>query len=120
MHIERALKVAERSGLKRHKTGAVIVDAYGEEVSIGWSHYSNLNLKETLTVHAELHAVFRSYKPDLLGGSIYVATFSGKSGNPCCSRPCSICLPFLGDTGLSRIVYTVSANGEILTEEISL
>lgn len=118
--IEKALKVAERSGLKKYKTGAVIVDREGKEISIGWSHYSELILKETWTVHAELHAVHRAYKPSLFGGRIYIATYSAKSHNPCLSRPCSVCLPFLSDVGLERAIFTTSANGEIITEEIEL
>lgn len=101
-----AAMFADRSGIKSFHTGAIIYGRSGLPVGDGWSHYSSLQFTRYRSIHAELHALIRSYPPDIEKGLIYIATKSAKSGNVTLSKPCDVCMDLLSDTGLRGAVYT--------------
>jgi deoxycytidylate deaminase len=92
MYLELAKKIATRSSLRRYRTGCVIVRG-DVVIATGWSHFSEQNLREYRSIHAEVHAIRRAGGLAKLAGSVfYIATLSERNtiakGNPCecCSR----------------------------------
>jgi deoxycytidylate deaminase len=118
--IEQAIKVAKRSSIRTHKTGAVIV-LRENIVSNGWSHVPSYSyaLKSKRSLHAELHALARGRHEDLSGAICYVATLAGKSGNVCDALPCLDCAIALRAAGISVVFYSthVSHHWLNLTDE---
>lgn len=106
MSIELAAHIAERSSIRRHKTGAVIVDRKGELISVGWSHFSAHRMKEYYSMHAELHAIIRAGSSIKDAAAIYIACYAGKSGNLCVGRPCRLCMAAILDVEIPRIYFT--------------
>src|ERR1043166_3812522 len=105
--LDKAMNAAKRSSLKRHKTGAVIVDSKGVLVSIGWSHMTNTTRSQYFSMHAELHAILRADKRERLkNATIYVATIAGRSGNITTAKPCEACEAIIRSVGIKSIVYT--------------
>lgn len=112
MSLEKALQIAGRSGIRRYKTGAVIVAKKGNVVSVGWSHMTCVHREEYYSMHAELHAVLRADRKTLVGSTCFVANVSGKSGAIASAKPCDACAAVLKEAGVVRIVYT-TAQGEM-------
>jgi deoxycytidylate deaminase len=105
--IDLAVKMAKRSNVRTHKTGAVIVSRHGEIISKGWSHPTERRLRQTpFSIHAELHAILRSPREKLRGATIYVATLT-KGGNITNSKPCEACTAIIREVGIAHVVYTV-------------
>jgi deoxycytidylate deaminase len=50
--------MAERSTLKRFQVGALIHK--DGEISTGWAHMSDLQLQNYISIHAEIHALWRA------------------------------------------------------------
>jgi tRNA(Arg) A34 adenosine deaminase TadA len=116
--LDEAAKLALRSGILSYKTGAVIYSPMGVAIATGWSHYSEFNLAQYRSIHAELHAVLRSpLKTKLKGATVYVATVRAKNGNTTLSKPCKLCMALLHESGLKAAYYTC---GDSSYEVISL
>lgn len=103
--LEEAAYIASRSTLKYHMTGAVIADAKGKRVSVGWSHHILYREGSGWTMHAECHAIERALPNLPIGGSIYIATVARKSGNITTGKPCSRCKYMIEKAGLN-VVHT--------------
>lgn len=113
--ITKAIQVARRSTIRRHKTGAVITDSKGNVISVGWSHVPSYSLKDTpFSMHAEHHAILRAAqsKRSVRNGRIYIATIASKSGNVTSAKPCNVCAALLREVGIKEIIYT---EREVLT-----
>lgn len=98
--------MASRSTIKRHKTGAVIVDGKGALVSAGWSHMTLVHRAQYYSMHAELHAILRADPKRLRGSTIYVACVAGKSGNITSAKPCGACEAIIREVGITAVVFT--------------
>lgn len=105
MMIDKAIRIAARSPQRTHQTGAVLVSSRGSILACGWSHIGarTLSLRST---HAELHALLRAPQGQLIGGTVYVATLSRKSGNATMAKPCVHCKTALEHAGITRAVFT--------------
>lgn len=111
-HLERAADLARKnSTIRSFQTGAVLAKRQGPR-SIspyswgeGWSHSSTLRLVKFRSIHAELHAIMRSWRQS--GCYVFVATVRGKSGNIGLARPCDACAAILHDAGVIGAFYTV-------------
>lgn len=102
-----AHRMAQRSSLARYKTGAVIVPKVGGNIAFGWSHRSEIRYSQTpFSCHAELHAINRSLKSNLLGATIYVVTIRGTSGAIVSGKPCEVCADILEKVGIERVVHS--------------
>jgi pyrimidine deaminase RibD-like protein len=114
-YLDEAIKIAKRSTIRTHKTGAVIV--IGDEiVSNGWSHTPNYRLSNgKRSMHAEMHALARARHIHLQGAEIYVATLSGKSGNRVNACPCLDCAVALRSAMLFTAFYTVRESTNYLS-----
>lgn len=100
------VKIAKRSTHKRYLTGAIIFDKRGEAVSTGWSH-TGFKMYNMLSVHAEMHSLWRARHLDLNGFSIYIVTIAGKSGNVTTAKPCINCAIALRSVGIDKIYYSM-------------
>lgn len=105
----KAYTFASRSPMKRFGVGAVIVKN-DKIVATGWCHPSDLNLEEYISIHAEVHAIYRAYPKDLKGSIIYIVARARKSKNRTIGKPCSQCAAFLYDAGVNKIVYSIDNN----------
>lgn len=103
--IETAAYIAGRSTLKYHATGAVITDAKGKLVEVGWSHHILYRPNAGWTMHAECHAIERALPNLPIGGTIFVATVARKSGNITSGKPCPKCAYMIQKAGLT-VVHT--------------
>lgn len=107
--IEDAIKIAQRSTIRTHKTGAVIFNRNGLILSNGWSHTPHYKLSNgKRSIHAEIHALARGRQTNLNGALIAVATVSGKSGNCTTGMPCLDCAIALRAADISGVYYTCS------------
>ena len=104
--LNKAYKLSKRSTLSRFGHGAVLVKD-GKIISEGWSHLSDMRLTEYISIHAEVHALFRANRKDLMASTIYVVAHSKKSFNRSKAKPCRQCAAFLFDCGVKEIVYSV-------------
>jgi deoxycytidylate deaminase len=98
--------MAERSTLKRFQVGALIHK--DGEISTGWAHMSDLQLQNYISIHAEIHALWRANPKFLDGADCYLVTISAKSKNKTNSKPCETCMAHLYDAGIRKVYYTVS------------
>jgi tRNA(Arg) A34 adenosine deaminase TadA len=103
--LKTAAYIAARSTLKYHQTGAVIVDAKGKRISVGWSHHILFREGAGWTCHAECHAIERALPNLPVGGTIFVATVARKSGNVTSGKPCPKCAYMIKKAGLN-VVHT--------------
>jgi deoxycytidylate deaminase len=105
--------MAERSTLKRFHVGALIHK--DGEISTGWAHMSDLKLQSYISIHAEIHALWRANPKFLEGADCFLVTLSAKSKNRTNSKPCKSCMAHLYDAGIRRVYYSVSNDeyGEI-------
>lgn len=108
--ISYAIKIAERSTNKTHKTGAAIYDRKGNLIANGWSHIGMPRLS-LYSTHAELHALRRSHKP-IQEATIYIATLAAKNSHLALGKPCKDCVRALRDSGVTKVVFT-TADGEV-------
>lgn len=108
-----AIKIARRSPNVRHKTGAVIVNAKDEIVSVGWSHLSERRLTSVYSIHAEHHALSRIHSSDrvLTNCRIFVATIT-RHGNLTSGKPCKNCQYLIDKYGITEIIYTPAFEAE--------
>lgn len=108
MSLVRAIRIAERSSMRRFKTGAVIVSKDGKVLAVGWSHMATRSMQEYHSMHAECHAIIRARatRKVLKGSTIYIATLSGKSGSATSAKPCLPCLTLIESVGIREIIYT--------------
>jgi deoxycytidylate deaminase len=100
--------MAERSTLKRFQVGALIHK--DGEISTGWAHMSDLQLQNYISIHAEMHALWRANPKSLEGADCYLVTLSAKSKNKTNSKPCESCMAHLYDAGIRKVYYSVSNN----------
>lgn len=106
--IEEAVKIARRSDIRKHKTGAVILkDA--KIVSNGWSHVPHYKLRSKRSLHAEIHALGRARHLDLKGAVVAIATIASKSGNVVGAKPCLDCAIALHAAGVMHVHYTINS-----------
>jgi tRNA(Arg) A34 adenosine deaminase TadA len=103
---EELIKIAKRSTHRRFLTGALIFNKKGEVLSRGWSH-TGFKMTNLLSIHAEMHCLWRARHLDLNDCSIFVMTISGRSGNITTSRPCLNCAVALRSVGIDKIYYSL-------------
>lgn len=109
--IDEAAKIAERSTIRTHKTGAVIVGGrrYDTILTNGWSHTPHYELSDgKRSMHAEIHALGRGRHFNLKGAVCHIATISGKSGNRVSARPCLDCAIALKAAGIVTVHFTIT------------
>lgn len=112
MSIKMALKQCQHSKF-RFRLGAVITKG-GRVLGTGHNitnSYSPLNphpFKDS--IHAEVKAILsvlkRGNPNSLKGASLYVARYS--STGPRLARPCSFCMAFAQEVGISKVIYTTN------------
>lgn len=112
MNVDRLLymaeRQAERSTLRRFRTGAVLVDGKGNLVSKGCSNRMNALDR---SVHAEEHCLSTLYMSDSSKDLTCVIVTLTRSGNwASSSRPCARCVHLLSKNGVSRVVYPERTN----------
>jgi deoxycytidylate deaminase len=108
MSIQHAIKIAQRSTNRTHRTGAVITDKHGQFISAGWSHQSqHIYVQTPRSMHAEMHAIIRARPGSLRDAVIYVATLTGRGNNITMSRPCKVCESLLDHVGINTVHWTV-------------
>jgi deoxycytidylate deaminase len=98
--------MAERSTLKRFQVGALIHK--DGEISTGWAHMSDLKLQNYISIHAEIHALWRSNPKFLDNAECYIVTLSAKSRNRTSGKPCQSCMAHLYDAGIRKVYYSVN------------
>jgi dCMP deaminase len=103
-----AKKVSKLSNHTRHQLGAVIVRG-SKVVSVGINNIKThpKSPHPYKSLHCEMSAILLA-KQDLTGCEIYVYR-EVKTGAPAMSRPCVYCMPFIQDTGITQIHYTVNS-----------
>lgn len=106
--LDRAVRIAARSTLRKHHLGCVIA-LDDEIVSTGWAHEGGVNLCGLWSTHAEMHALMRARHLDLSGAIAYVACLSAKSGKHCLGKPCATCANELLSRGIEIVHFTVDA-----------
>jgi deoxycytidylate deaminase len=107
--IDDAIKIAGRSSIGKHRTGAIIVNKHGVIISNGWSHVPHYKLhSEKRSLHAELHALARARHIKIKGTSIVIATLT-RSSNIVNAKPCLDCAIALRAAGLHTAFFTVNA-----------
>jgi deoxycytidylate deaminase len=107
MFIDEAKKVAGRSSIGKHMTGAVIaID--GRIISNGWSHVPHYKLRSKRSLHAEIHALARGRYKELERGVICIATIARRSGNYVSAKPCLDCAIALRAAGIYQVYYTLN------------
>lgn len=104
-YIAEAKKIAERSSITKHKTGAIFV-RNDKIISNGWSHVPHYKLRGKRSLHAEMHALARARHLNLNGVICYVATVVGKSGNYVSGMPCLDCAIALKAAGIMSVCFT--------------
>ena len=104
--IDRAIRIAGRSTLRKHQLGCVIA-LDGEIVATGWAHESQTNLCGLWSTHAEMHALMRARHLDLTGAVAYVACVSVKSGLPRLGKSCATCATEMLARGIEVVHFTV-------------
>lgn len=113
-----AVKIARRSTIKHHKTGALIIRD-GEFIK-GWSHVAQWN-NGLHSVHAEMAALAKANLRHAYNQpEVYVAclTAAKKIGN---GKPCLSCAIALRAAGVKKVTYTLPYNEFdvlLLTEEL--
>lgn len=102
--------MAEQSSC-RMKHGSVIVKG-GRVISTGFNkernhpmYVSSEHIKTDCSVHAEIDALKKA--KDASGATVYVARVNRK-GQARDSRPCNRCYKSLIDSGIKKIIYTIS------------
>lgn len=114
-HLSRAIMLAEENEFYcKWRLAAVIIKG-GSVYSIGYSRlltdpsqcdYSVFNSKPPkVSLHAEVDALRNC--PRASGGVMYVARI-GRSGAIGMAKPCRHCQKAISDSGIKRVVYTVS------------
>jgi deoxycytidylate deaminase len=109
-YVRKAALAALRSNHKNHMHGCVIINNRdGKIVATGYNHNSGAPLKESFSVHAEMHALsklsssMRSKYPDC---SLLVIRVTNRC-NPCAkhSFPCELCRKVIQKHKCIRKVY---------------
>lgn len=106
-----AIVAAERSTIRRHRTGAAIYAKDGTLLSNGWSHVPAEHYTETpFSMHAEHHALSRLRVCDYgRAHTIVIATLT-KGGNVTCGEPCPACARKLNGTPIQEVIATQRIN----------
>ncbi len=107
--MDEAKKIAGRSSIGKHRTGAIIFNKHGVIISNGWSHVPHYKLhSEKRSLHAELHALARGRHHKLKDASICIATLT-RSSNIVNAKPCLDCAIALRSAGLRTAYFTVNS-----------
>lgn len=109
-----AKKISKLSDHRNHKLGSVIVR--GSKIISVATNKVKTHPKSThpyFSLHCEMAAILLA-KQDLHGCEIYVYRET-KSGIPAMARPCVYCLPFIKESGIKQVHYSV--NGNYKTED---
>jgi len=105
--LNEAKKIAERSSIRKHRTGVVFVRK-NKIISNGWSHVPHYKLYGKRSLHAEMHALARGRRKNLSGAECWIVTLT-RCGNSVNSLPCLDCAIALYTAGIYR-VYWPSSN----------
>lgn len=109
-----AIRAAQRSTIRTHKTGAAIYARNGDLLTIGWSHVTRPVWTETpWFMHAEHHALVRLATHRWTKGDPYritVATLT-RGGDVTCGNPCAACARKLEAYGI-KIIETTQRLGD--------
>ncbi len=113
---EMALKRSKKSDCL-YKHCAVIVKK-NRIISIGHNRRASPMMKREgqHTIHAE-HDAIRRAKEDLRGASMYIMRFN-KHGNARLSKPCVRCIRRIYRSGITKVYYSVSSDGELIWCEL--
>lgn len=121
--------IAARSKCANRKVGAVIVDVNNRPISVGYNGAPagfpatssctafcprsqgerGQSYDNCVSVHAEVNALLFSHRNDSVGGTIYVTS-------PCCFG----CAKAVANSGLSRVVFTMSVKDAHTDNEASI
>lgn len=106
-YIRKAVQLARRSNHKHHTHGCVIVsNEDGSVVAEGYNHLLTRPLKDTYSVHAEMHALAKfghCNRRKFKNCSMFIVRV-GKRGLMC-SKPCSTCQKLIEQCPCIRRVY---------------
>lgn len=105
--MDQAKLVASWSKDPKHKVGAVIVDAWNRQISIGYNGPPRMvkdrglsqNEKTLRSLHAELNAILNS-NTDLTGTIMYVYPYG----------PCAQCAAAIIQKQISKVIYYCDRN----------
>lgn len=101
-------KVARRSTLARHQTGAILFNRVYGIISKGCSHHSGI-FRDRPSVHAEAHAI-REAKGFASGMNLLIVTLTKPGNFAYSSRPCIKCLLHANKIGIQEIIYAERLN----------
>lgn len=98
---EEAVKQAQRSTFKRHKTGAVVIDQRGNARATGCSHKRDGYAVNS--IHAEQHAISNLYDTSYRRQACLIVTLTRVGNFANCSRPCYDCAYALQHNGIDAM-----------------
>jgi deoxycytidylate deaminase len=103
-----AKKISKLSDHRNHKLGSVIVRG-SKVVSVGTNRVKThpRSTHPFRSLHSEMAAILLA-KQDLNDCEIYVYRET-KEGIPALARPCVYCFPFIRESGIKKIHYSVAA-----------
>jgi dCMP deaminase len=134
-YLDIAETVLERSTCLRRKYGAIIV-TNDEIVSTGYNGAPRgrdncLDLdkctRDTLgipsgeryelcrSVHAESNAIISAARRDMIGGTLYLAGRSGKTGETIDAAPCSMCRRLIINAGIEKVICRLEGEAYSVT-----
>ena len=113
-----ARAAAKLSTFPKVQIGAAIIDKFGDIVSVGLNKQKSHPRQMQYDVHrpidtqdiphflhAEMDALIKAKRTDLVDASIYVYRENRANGFAMC-RPCKACSAALKDAGIKKIFYT--------------
>ena len=105
-----AVKQANRSTFKKHRTGCVIF--WGDIVYARGCSYKHDGGLKVNSVHAERHALSQlpTHPDQFWGGYAVVVTLTQAGNFSACSRPCQACAEALGERGIWQVGYAEVTN----------
>lgn len=116
-------KLAISSSYPNFKVGAAIffkkkIISTGLNQGKSHPHVKERGPDYSLSVHAELHAIFKAEKrnPNMLKGSTLVVYREDREGNIKSSRPCPMCMERIKAVGIKFIVYSTEQG--MVTEKV--
>jgi deoxycytidylate deaminase len=102
-YIDEAIKIAKRSDIRKHKTGAILI-RNEKIISNGWSHVPHYKVRGR-SLHAEMHALARARHLNLNSTECVVFTLSA-AGNRVSGKPCLHCAIALRAAGITTVTYS--------------
>jgi deoxycytidylate deaminase len=110
-NLPRQLLICKKLRLRSNhrKKMSSVITKHGKLVSFGWniqkSHPKYADGKKSYSLHAEINAIIRN-NTNAFGATIYV--YREINGIPAMAKPCNNCLAAIIESGIKKIVYSVS------------